>query len=109
MSARSSGREVLREGDLLAIFPEGAITSDGTLQPFKGGVMKILERARAVGVEPPVIPMALTNLWGPSSAVEVREGKNVAMVQPFRRGLFSRVGLQVGAVVPPAQVCSSRA
>jgi 1-acyl-sn-glycerol-3-phosphate acyltransferase len=97
--------EVLREGDLLAIFPEGAITSDGTLQPFKGGVMKILAGARAVGVEPPVIPMALTNLWGSFfSRVEVREGKNVAMVQPFRRGLFSRVGLQVGAVVPPAQV-----
>ncbi|WP_219211363.1 MFS transporter [Variovorax boronicumulans] len=97
--------EVLREGDLLAIFPEGAITSDGSLQPFKGGVMKILAGARAVGVEPPVIPMALTNLWGSFfSRVEVREGKNVAMVQPFRRGLFSRVGLQVGAVVPPAQV-----
>ena len=97
--------EVLSEGDLLAIFPEGAITSDGSLQPFKGGVMKILAGARAVGVEPPVIPMALTNLWGSFfSRVEVREGKNVAMVQPFRRGLFSRVGLQVGAVVPPAQV-----
>ncbi|MGJ7545527.1 MFS transporter [Variovorax sp. LT1R16] len=92
--------EVLREGDLLAIFPEGAITSDGTLQPFKGGIMKILAGARAAGVEPPVIPMALTNLWGSFfSRVEVREGKNVAMVQPFRRGLFSRVGLHVGTVV----------
>jgi 1-acyl-sn-glycerol-3-phosphate acyltransferase len=56
--------QVLREGDLLAIFPEGAITRDGELQPFKGGVMKILESARAEGLEPPVIPMALTNLWG---------------------------------------------
>ncbi|WP_286553603.1 MFS transporter [Variovorax sp. J22G40] len=96
--------EVLREGDLLAIFPEGAITSDGALQPFKGGVMKILAGARAAGVEPPVIPMALTNLWGSFfSRVEVREGKNVAMVQPFRRGLFSRVGLHVGAVVAAAE------
>jgi 1-acyl-sn-glycerol-3-phosphate acyltransferase len=38
--------QVLREGDLLAIFPEGGITRDGQLQPFKGGIMKILERAR---------------------------------------------------------------
>jgi 1-acyl-sn-glycerol-3-phosphate acyltransferase len=38
--------QVLREGDLLAIFPEGAITRDGELQPFKGGVMKIWKRAR---------------------------------------------------------------
>ena len=41
----SAAAQVLREGDLLAIFPEGAITRDGKLQEFKGGIMKILERA----------------------------------------------------------------
>ncbi|MBO9651402.1 MAG: MFS transporter [Variovorax sp.] len=93
--------QVLRDGDLLAIFPEGAITRDGQLQPFKGGVMKILEAARAEGIEPPVVPMALTNLWGSFfSRIEVRDGQNVAMVRPFRRGYFSRVGLNVGNAVP---------
>ncbi|VWX60160.1 1-acyl-sn-glycerol-3-phosphate acyltransferases [Burkholderiales bacterium 8X] len=97
--------EVLREGDLLAIFPEGAITRDGSLQPFKGGVMKILAAARELGIEPPVVPMALTNLWGSFfSRIEVRDGSNVAMVRPFRRGLFSRVGLHVGAALPQAEV-----
>lgn len=43
--------QVLREGDLLAIFPEGGITKDGQLQEFKGGIMKIIERARAEGIE----------------------------------------------------------
>jgi 1-acyl-sn-glycerol-3-phosphate acyltransferase len=91
---------VLRDGDLLAIFPEGAITSDGTLQPFRNGVMKILATARADGLEVPVIPMALTHLWGSYfSRIEVRGGRNVAMVKPFRRGFFSRVGLHVGAPV----------
>jgi 1-acyl-sn-glycerol-3-phosphate acyltransferase len=97
--------QVLREGDLLAIFPEGAITRDGSLQPFKGGVMKILEAARAEGIDPPVIPMALTNLWGSYfSRVEVRDGENVAMVRPFRRGFFSRVGLHVGSAMTHADV-----
>jgi 1-acyl-sn-glycerol-3-phosphate acyltransferase len=50
--------QVLREGDLLAIFPEGAITRDGQLQEFKGGIVKVIERAAADGVRPPVIPMA---------------------------------------------------
>jgi 1-acyl-sn-glycerol-3-phosphate acyltransferase len=96
---------VLREGDLLAIFPEGAITRDGTLQPFKGGVMKIVEGARAEGIEPPVIPMALTNLWGSYfSRIELRGGQNVAMARPFRRGFFSRVGLRVGPAVPAHEV-----
>ncbi|TWO69721.1 MFS transporter [Caenimonas sedimenti] len=93
--------EVLRDGDLLAIFPEGGITKDGVLQPFKGGIMKVLETARADGVQPPVIPMALTNLWG-SFFSRVEQGN--AMVRPFRRGLFNRVGLNVGAPIPASQV-----
>ncbi|HEY4541680.1 MAG TPA: MFS transporter [Noviherbaspirillum sp.] len=96
--------QVLREGDLLAVFPEGAITRDGTLQPFKPGVMRILERARADGLEVPVIPMALTNLWGSFfSRIEQVNGQQMAMVRPFRRGLFNRVGLRVGAALAGAQ------
>ena len=93
--------QVLREGDLLAIFPEGGITKDGQLQEFKGGIMKIIERAKDDGVMAPVIPMALTNLWG-SYFSRVEQGN--AMVRPFRRGMFSRVGLNVGHPVAPAEV-----
>lgn len=93
--------QVLREGDLLAIFPEGGITGDGQLQPFKGGIMKILERAGRDGVEPPVVPMALTNLWGSFFSRIERGG---AMVRPFRRGMFNRVGLEVGKPMAPAHV-----
>ncbi|WOI45301.1 MFS transporter [Acidovorax sp. BLS4] len=93
--------QVLREGDLLAIFPEGGITRDGQLQPFKGGIMKILERAREEGVAPPVIPMALTNLWGSYFS---RIERGTAMARPFRRGLFNRVGLNVGPAVPATLV-----
>ena len=93
--------QVLREGDLLAIFPEGGITRDGQLQEFKGGIMKIIERAKAEGVEAPVIPMALTNLWGSYFS---RIEKGGAMVRPFRRGFYSRVGLNVGSAVAPTEV-----
>jgi 1-acyl-sn-glycerol-3-phosphate acyltransferase len=89
---------VLREGDLLAIFPEGGITRDGQLQPFKGGIVKILARAAQDGVRAPVIPMALTQLWG-SYFSRIEQGG--AMVRPFRRGWFNRVGLNVGEAVPP--------
>lgn len=93
--------QVLRDGDLLAIFPEGGITKDGQLQEFKGGIMKIIERAREEGIEAPVIPMALTNLWGSYFS---RIEKGGAMVRPFRRGFYSRVGLNVGSPVAPAEV-----
>ncbi len=95
-AAFEAAAKVLREGDLLAIFPEGGITRDGQLQEFKGGIMKILERQPV-----PVIPMALTNLWG-SYFSRIEQGG--AMVRPFRRGMFSRVGLNVGPPVAPQQV-----
>ena len=100
-AAFDAAAKVLEEGNLLAIFPEGGITKDGTLQEFKGGIMKILERTGQQGTNDasgaqgvPVIPMALTNLWGSYFS---RIEKNGAMVRPFRRGAFSRVGLNVGA------------
>ena len=97
--------QVLREGDLLGIFPEGGITRDGTLQPFKGGIAKILAQAQADGVPVTVVPMALTNLWGSYfSRIELAGGEPTAMVKPFRRGFFNRVGLNVGEALPASAV-----
>jgi 1-acyl-sn-glycerol-3-phosphate acyltransferase len=101
-AAFSAAAAVLREGDLLGIFPEGGITRDGALQAFKGGIAKIVARAQAEGLHAPVIPMALTHLWGSYfSRIERAQGEPTAMVKPFRRGLFNRVGLNVGPAVMP--------
>ena len=100
-AAFEAAAKVLRDGDFLAIFPEGGITKDGELQAFKGGIMKILENAKRDGVDAPVIPMALTNMWG-SYFSRIEKGK--AMTKPFRRGFFSRVGLNVGTALAPDQV-----
>jgi 1-acyl-sn-glycerol-3-phosphate acyltransferase len=89
--AFARARQVLDEGELLAIFPEGGITRDGALGEFKGGVMKILQTHPV-----PVVPMALRNLWG-SYFSRVEGG--AAMVRPFRRGWFSPVALAVGPAI----------
>ena len=91
--AFARARQVLDEGDLLCIFPEGAISRDGELAEFKGGVMKLLETNPV-----PVVPLALQKLWG--SFFSRAGGK--AMSRPFRRGLFNRVDLVAGAPVAPA-------
>jgi 1-acyl-sn-glycerol-3-phosphate acyltransferase len=92
--------QVLHEGELLMIFPEGAITRDGQLQPFRGGISKIIRQASQSGLDVPVVPMALTNLWGSFfSRIEVRNGRHVAMARPFRRGWFNRISLNVGPAV----------
>jgi 1-acyl-sn-glycerol-3-phosphate acyltransferase len=94
--AFAEARRVLDEGDLLAIFPEGGLTRDGQLAEFKGGLMKILQTHPV-----PVVPMALGNLWG-SFFSRVEGGS--AMRRPFRRGLLSRVTLDVAAPLPAAEV-----
>jgi 1-acyl-sn-glycerol-3-phosphate acyltransferase len=92
-AAFATARQVLDEGDLLGIFPEGSITRDGELQPFKGGVLKILQ-ANPV----PVVPIGLSNLWG-SFFSRIEQGR--AMVKPFRRGSFCRVTLRAGPPIAP--------
>jgi 1-acyl-sn-glycerol-3-phosphate acyltransferase len=51
--------KALEEGDLVGIFPEGKITSDGSLNPFRPGISRIVARTPV-----PVIPLALRGLWG---------------------------------------------
>ena len=83
----------LRDGQLVCIFPEGRITETGELNVFRPGISRILARDPV-----PVIPVALQGLWGSFFS---RYG-GAAMSQPFRRGVFSRVGLTVGDPVPAA-------
>ena len=72
----------LAEGEIVGIFPEGALTKDGEIAAFKSGVEKILERAIANGRPVPVIPMALRGMW--SSMWSHRDGRMRRMRVPRR-------------------------
>lgn len=52
-------REELRQGHVVCIFAEGAISRTGNLLPFKRGFERIVER-----LDVPVIPVHLDRLWG---------------------------------------------
>ncbi|MGZ5582349.1 MAG: MFS transporter [Usitatibacter sp.] len=85
--------QALSQGELVGLFPEGRITDDGEIKPFRGGIRRIVERTPV-----PVVALALKGLWG--SFFSRRDGR--AMSRPFRRGIFSRIGLQAAPPVPPA-------
>ena len=53
----------LAEGELVGIFPEGRLTSDGEIAAFKSGVERILRRAAEAGRPVPVVPTALRGMW----------------------------------------------
>ncbi len=84
----------LEAGELVGIFPEGRITQDGEIGMFRTGVSRIVERTPV-----PVVPMALKGLYGSFFS---RQGGE-AMTRPFRRGVFSRIALEVAPALAPAQ------
>jgi 1-acyl-sn-glycerol-3-phosphate acyltransferase len=67
----------LADGQIVGIFPEGALTRDGEIAAFKSGIEKILER-RPV----PVVPMALRGMW--TSMWSRRDGRLKQMRLPRR-------------------------
>jgi len=82
--------KALHDGELVCIFPEGQLTGDGELKPFKSGIQTIIDRTPV-----PVIPMALRGLWG---SVYSRSSGN-PFHRKFRRWLFSKLELAVGEPV----------
>ena len=82
--------EYLKDGELVCIFPEGKLTTDGQINEFKAGVTRILEQTPV-----PVIPMALQGLWGSFFSRDPNKG--------FLRRLWSRVTLVAGEPVAPSE------
>jgi len=91
--------KALDAGDLIGIFPEGKITAEGNINPFRPGITRILQRNPV-----PVVPMALRGLWG--SFFSRKNGP--AMTKPFARGVFSRVELLAGPAVPANEASPAR-
>jgi 1-acyl-sn-glycerol-3-phosphate acyltransferase len=89
----------LADGDLVCIFPEGKITYDGELSPFKQGVQKIVER-----VPVPVYPMALRGLWGSFFSRYGGAAFSRPVEARLRRGLRSKLELIVGEPLRPEEV-----
>lgn len=51
--------QALRDGEVVMVFPEGRLTPDGEIHPFRRGLETMLARDNV-----PVIPAGLAGLWG---------------------------------------------
>jgi len=91
--------QALADGEVVCIFPEGAITRDGAIAPFRPGVETILAR-RPV----PVVPLALRGMWG--SFFSRRDSAMKRMRLPRR--FMSRIELVGAAPMAHANASSLR-
>lgn len=80
----------LEAGDLVGLFPEGRLTADGEMAPFRPGIAQIVARTPV-----PVIPMALSGLW------ESVFARNPARLRNAGKLLYKRISLAVGDPVSP--------
>jgi len=83
--------KALEDGQLVCIFPEGQLTSDGEVAEFRSGVSHILERTPV-----PVIPMALSGLW---QSIFSRNRSRKHFVK-----LFPKVRLNIGHALAPTEL-----
>jgi 1-acyl-sn-glycerol-3-phosphate acyltransferase len=81
----------LRDGELVCIFPEGRLTSDGLIGEFRPGLSRILGETPV-----PVIPIAIVGLWG---SMFSRFGRK--LWQRLPRKLWHRVVVNVGEYMAP--------
>ncbi|WP_045417064.1 MFS transporter [Vibrio owensii] len=84
--------QALNNDEVVCIFPEGRLTSNGELGEFRPGVEKILKRTPV-----PVIPMALKGLWG--SFFSHKNGHALTK-RPTR--FWSRIEVNIGKLLQPA-------
>ena len=83
--------QALNNDEVVCIFPEGRLTSNGELGEFRPGVEKVLKRTPV-----PVIPMALKGLWG--SFFSHKNGHALTK-RPTR--FWSRIEVNIGELLQP--------
>ncbi|EIL88143.1 fatty acid permease / acyltransferase fusion protein [Rhodanobacter fulvus Jip2] len=86
--------DALAAGEVVCIFPEGGLTGDGRIAPFRTGVEKILARRPVT-----VVPLALRGLWG---SVWSRRDSRLHRARLPRR-FRARVELVAGAPLEPIE------
>jgi 1-acyl-sn-glycerol-3-phosphate acyltransferase len=84
----------LAAGELVGIFPEGALTKDGEIAPFRPGVERILA-ARPV----PVVPMALRGMWNSMWSRQDSRLRRMRLPRRFR----AHIEIVADAPIPAAQ------
>ena len=89
--ALKKARSVLKDGEVLCIFPEGKITRNGIMSKFQKGTNFMIPP----DIDVPIIPIYMANIWG--SIFSYYSGK-VKLRKPLE--LPYRIGITVGKPIP---------
>ncbi len=92
-------RELLRNGELVCVFPEGAVSGNGLIMQFKKGLSRMLPQ----DVQVPILPVRIGMLWG--SMFAFYEGKlRFSMPHQFPIPVSVSVGEPIHETLTPFQL-----
>jgi acyl-[acyl-carrier-protein]-phospholipid O-acyltransferase/long-chain-fatty-acid--[acyl-carrier-protein] ligase len=83
-------QDELRNGHVVCIFAEGALSRSGNMLPFHRGMERIM-----AGLDVPIIPVHLDRVWG-----SIFSFKNGRFFWKWPEGLFWRVTVSLGRPLP---------
>jgi 1-acyl-sn-glycerol-3-phosphate acyltransferase len=87
-------KQILDEGELVCIFPEGKLTRDGQMNTFRGGIETIIEQTPV-----PVVPMSLQGLWGSFFS---HHGNKI--LKRTKKRFWSKITMKVAPPIEATQV-----
>jgi hypothetical protein len=88
----------LAAGEVIGIFPEGALTLDGEIAPFRAGIERILEKQPV-----PVFPLALRGMWASMWSRRDSALRRARLPRRFR----AQIELVAGELVPAEQASAA--
>jgi 1-acyl-sn-glycerol-3-phosphate acyltransferase len=94
--------EELKAGEIVCIFPEGRITDNGELYPFRPGIERVISKDPV-----PVVPLVIKGMWG-SYFSRYYNGRALSKPTILVKRFWSKVEVNIGEAVPPQEVTASQ-
>lgn len=99
IAALREATEEIRAGGLVCIFPEGQLTRNGQIQPYRRGVDRIMK-----GLKAPIIPVAIDGAFETPWALRWGKSQTRLILRTHRLPISLAVGHPLPANTPPAEL-----
>jgi len=85
--------ERLKEGEMVALFPEAYITKTGELLPFKPGIEQMAKKHS----DCLIIPLAISGMWGSWFSRHINQRAMTGF--PWRRSFRTKLTINIGSPI----------
>ena len=93
-------RQILQDGNLVCMFPEGGVSGNGLILRFKKGIARLIPENSDI----PVIPISVGIIWGSLFSLDQKQKIHFTLPQQFPMPILVHVGNPVPRNITPFQL-----